>query len=167
VFGKTTSLVCEVYLRSPFLTHMAGSVCFMPKLFPESLEIENRKRLALASNLGENMNHLLGDGPVFLVSSCLDFTIESIRHVLDIQGSHISSITPPVWRNLQKRSSQRSGRSHETRARYSVRLTERLILRRFQIAESISKYHVTMKRTKDSEIITFQFLPSCASRPSW
>ena len=41
---------------------------------------------------------------------------------------------------------------------------------RFQIAESIGKYHVTTKRTKDtkdSEIITFQFLTSCSSRPSW
>ena len=53
MFRKTTSLVCEVYLRSPFLTHMAGSACFMPKLFSESLEIKNRKRLALLSNLGE------------------------------------------------------------------------------------------------------------------
>src|SRR5262245_39271879 len=86
---------------------MAGSACFMPKVLPESLEIENRKRLALLSNLGENMNHLLGDRPVFLSSPCLDLTIEPIRHVLDIQGSHVSSITPPLWRNLGKRSSQR------------------------------------------------------------
>jgi hypothetical protein len=67
----------------------------MPKLFSESLEIENRKRVALLSNLGENMNDLLGDGTVFLVSPCLGFTIEPIRHVLDIQRRHVSSIMPP------------------------------------------------------------------------
>jgi hypothetical protein len=87
----------------------------MPKLFPETLEIENRERLALLGNLGENMNHLLGDGPVFLVSSCLDFAIEPIRYVLDIQGSHVSSIMPPLWRKLQKGSSQRSESGHQTK----------------------------------------------------
>jgi hypothetical protein len=68
----------------------------MPKFFTESLEIENRKRLALLSNLAENMNHLLGDGAVVLVSPCLDFAIEPIWDVLDIQGSHVSSIMPPL-----------------------------------------------------------------------
>src|SRR5262245_58437513 len=107
---------------------MAGSGCFMPKFFTESLEIENRKRLALLSNLGENMNHLLGDGPVFLVSPYLDFTIEPIRHVLDIQGSHVSSIMPPLWRNPQIGSSRRSECEYGTRRRYSDPLPEKFRL---------------------------------------
>jgi hypothetical protein len=81
----------------------------MPKFFTKSLEIEDRKRLSLLNNLGENMNYLLRDGPMFLASPGLDFTIEAIGHVLNIQGSHVSSIMPPLWRNLQNRSSQRCG----------------------------------------------------------
>jgi hypothetical protein len=46
----------------------------MPKFFTKSLEIEDRKRLSLLNNLGENMNYLLGDGPMFLASPGLDFT---------------------------------------------------------------------------------------------
>jgi hypothetical protein len=87
---------------------MAGSACFMPKLFPESLKIEDRKRLALLSNLGENMNHFLGDRSVLLVSPCLNFTIESVRHVFNIESGRVSSVLPPLWRNLPKGSSQRS-----------------------------------------------------------
>ena len=43
------------------------------------------------------------------------------------------------------------------------------LLCRFQIAESIRKYHVTTKRTKDtkvSEILHFNFLTSCSLRRS-
>jgi hypothetical protein len=39
-----------------------------------------------------------------------------------------------------------------------------------KLLESMSKCHVTTKRTKDtkaSELFTFQLLTSCSSRPSW
>jgi len=78
----------SVPLKS-LLPHMAGSACFMPKLFPESLEIKDRKRLVLFSSLGTNMNQLLGDGPVFFVSPCLDFTIESIRQFLIVRIANL------------------------------------------------------------------------------
>src|SRR5262249_24579097 len=44
------------------------------------------------------------------------------------------------------------------------------ILHRFQIADLITRFYVTTKRTKDtkhSEISMFQSLTSCSSRPSW
>jgi hypothetical protein len=90
----------------------------MPKLFSETQEIENREGLALLRNLGENMNHLLGDRPVFLVSSCLDFAIEPVGDVLDIQGSHVSSIVPPLWKSLRAWSSQCSECERETGERF-------------------------------------------------
>src|ERR1700694_2077999 len=69
-----------------------------PILFSKTLKLEDGQRLGPLQRLVQQMRYFLGDGASFAFGSCLQLSVQSIRKIFDVQGSHFSSNIPPLWR---------------------------------------------------------------------
>jgi hypothetical protein len=63
---------------------MSGSVNAVPEFFAQPLKIKDRQSFRSLSGLSEDMNNLLSDGAMLLVGARLDFSVELVRHILDV-----------------------------------------------------------------------------------
>jgi hypothetical protein len=68
-----------------------------PNFFSETLEFQDRQGPCILRREAKNVNNLLGNGPMFPVRACLNLSVQPIRQILNIQGSHnFLQITPIV-----------------------------------------------------------------------
>jgi hypothetical protein len=59
-----------------------------PNVFSKPLELQNGERGGIFRCLTKNMNDFLGNRPMFPVCACLNLSVQAIRQILDVQGSH-------------------------------------------------------------------------------
>jgi hypothetical protein len=74
---------------------MFVGVNLAPDFFSETLEVQDREGTSILRRLAKDMNNLLGNRSMFSVCARLNFSVQPIRHFLDIQGGHLS--VPPKW----------------------------------------------------------------------
>jgi hypothetical protein len=67
---------------------MFGGVNVFPDVLSEALEFQNGERVSIFRCQTKNVNNLLGDRPMFPVRACLNLSVQAIRQIFDIQGSH-------------------------------------------------------------------------------
>jgi hypothetical protein len=68
---------------------MFGGVNLSPDFFSETLEVQDREGAGILRRLAKDMDNLLGNRSMFSVCTCLNFSVQAIRHFLDIQGGHL------------------------------------------------------------------------------
>ena len=73
----------------------------MPVLLPQSSQLENREWLGRFERGTQQVGHLLGDGASIPIGSRLQFQLERIRKINDVQRGHglSSTITPLCLHN--------------------------------------------------------------------
>jgi hypothetical protein len=62
-----------------------------PVLFAQPLEIKNRQRFRRFKSIAEKMRNLLSDRSVLALGPSLEFLLERVGKVLDIQYCHVYS----------------------------------------------------------------------------
>jgi hypothetical protein len=67
---------------------MFSGVNFFPKVLPKSLEVQNGEGGGTFRCCAKDMNDFLGHGSMFPLRACLDFFVQAIRQIFDIQRSH-------------------------------------------------------------------------------
>jgi hypothetical protein len=63
-------------------------VNLFPNVFSESLEFQDGKRSGTFRRHAKDMNDLLSNRPMFALCPCLNLSVQAIRQIFDIQGSH-------------------------------------------------------------------------------
>src|SRR5206468_3854378 len=85
--------------RGPFTVDVLGRIHAGPVLLAQALQFENRQRLGGLERPAEQQRDLLGDGPPLALRPDLQFLVEAVRQVLDVERGHGYSVYPPLWRN--------------------------------------------------------------------
>jgi hypothetical protein len=67
---------------------MSACINVAPDFFSEALEFQDREGLGVLRRQAKDMNNLLGNRPMFPFRACLKLSVQAIRQILDIQGSH-------------------------------------------------------------------------------
>jgi hypothetical protein len=67
---------------------MFRGVNLFPDVLSKPLELQNGERRGIFCCYGKNMNNFLRDRPMFSVRPCLNLSVQTIRQILYIQGSH-------------------------------------------------------------------------------
>jgi hypothetical protein len=67
---------------------MFSGVKLFPDVFAQPLEFQDGERGGIFRCYTKNMNNLLGDRPMFPDRACLNLSVQAVRQILDIQGSH-------------------------------------------------------------------------------
>ena len=73
---------------APFPVYMFASVNFFPNVLPQPLEIQNGEGGGTFRCCAKNMNNFLGHRSMFPVRACLNFFVQAIRQIFDIESSH-------------------------------------------------------------------------------
>jgi hypothetical protein len=67
---------------------MFAGVNLFPDVLSKPLEFQKGERGGVFRCHTKNMNNFLGNRPMFPVRACLNLSVQAIRQILDIQGSH-------------------------------------------------------------------------------
>jgi hypothetical protein len=67
---------------------MFAGVNFFPNVLSKPLELQNGEGGGIFRCHTKNMNNFLGNRPMFPVCACLNLSVQAIRQIFDIQGSH-------------------------------------------------------------------------------
>jgi|SRR5437867_12449243 hypothetical protein len=68
---------------------MFAGVDLAPDFFSETLEVQDREGTSILRRLAKDVNNLLGNRSMFSACTRLNFSVQPIRHFLDIQGGHL------------------------------------------------------------------------------
>src|SRR5438093_9460070 len=88
---------------------MLGSIHALPQLLPKALKFKDRKRFGALECLTKQVRDLLSDRSAVALRPSLQFSIQGVREILDIQGCQV--IVPPFFLHFGSRHEPRSSRS--------------------------------------------------------
>ena len=73
---------------APFPVDVLSGVNLFPDVLSKPLEFQNGERGGIFRRRAKNMNNFLGHRSMFPMRACLNFFVQAIRQIFDIQSSH-------------------------------------------------------------------------------
>jgi hypothetical protein len=103
---------------------MFAGVNFFPNVLSKPLELQNGEGGGIFRCHTKNMNNFLGNRPMFPVCACLNLSVQAIRQIFDIQGSH--EFLQNATSMEESNGNGKYGTDYECRATANVRVDDNL-----------------------------------------